>query len=206
MKKVVLKFSKRSVSEIIEGSRAIVNKLTGNLNFPTPNPVLADITDMINDLELHYLAAQYGDLNEKALMRSAKKLLLQNLALLQAYVQTTSNGGEALILSTGFGVRKDNSKVGELPPPANVRAWVPKKGKKIRVSWLGVKGRKSYSVQYSVDPTKEELWANAPKGIVTRAFFDIEGLIRGQVFWFRVFSVGAAGISGPSDPAEVVAP
>ena len=174
--------------------------------FRSPNPTLVVITGLVDDLELHYQKALYGDQNEKKLMRAAKKLLLQHLALLLAYVQTTSDGDEAKILSTGFGVRKDNSKIGTLPPPGNVRAWVPKKGKKIRVSWGGVKGRKSYSVQYSTKPDDQESWANAPKGIVTRSYYDIEGLVQGQLFWFSVYSIGAAGISGPSDPAEVLAP
>jgi hypothetical protein len=206
MKKVVLKFSNKSVTVIIEGGRGIVNKMTGNVDFPTPNPSLSDITDLINDLEVHYNKALYGDQNEKKLMRAAKKLLMQNLGLLLAYVQTTSEGDEAKILSTGFGVKKSSSKIGELPPPSNVRAWVPKRGRKIRVSWAGVKGRKSYSVQVTSDPNVEKEWGNAPKGIVTKGYYDIEGLIRGDVYWFRVLTIGAAGISGPSDPAEVVAP
>jgi hypothetical protein len=106
MKKPKLDFKSLTIALKIQKAREIVVKLTGNVNFPSPNPTLPVMTTAINTLETAFEAAADGGKSLKANMRAKEKILDDFIILLQEYVGNASGGDEQKILSTGFNVKK----------------------------------------------------------------------------------------------------
>ncbi|HEY0323744.1 MAG TPA: hypothetical protein VGC66_22520 [Pyrinomonadaceae bacterium] len=66
MAKVKLNLRELSVPEKIARAQQIVTALTGNTNFPTPQPALALVTNSINELDTAYAEAQAARQEAKA--------------------------------------------------------------------------------------------------------------------------------------------
>ncbi|MBK9177484.1 MAG: hypothetical protein IPM46_14350 [Flavobacteriales bacterium] len=66
---------------------------------------------------------------------------------LGSYVQSISNGDQALITSAGFAIEKSGQPMGQLPAPGNVRVVVRPFPGSLELRFAGVKGRFSYGVQ-----------------------------------------------------------
>src|SRR5437762_1048104 len=104
MARVKLGFSGLSVPAQIERGRSIVVEMSGNANFPTPNPALAGVTTAINALETAYNESRGRDKVKMDIMRLRRAEFLNLMRTLGAYVQETTAGDEEEILSSGFAV------------------------------------------------------------------------------------------------------
>jgi hypothetical protein len=60
MARIKLNLSRLSLSQKIDKARQIVKALTGNPDFPTPTPALADVTGAIDDLDNWFRVAAVG--------------------------------------------------------------------------------------------------------------------------------------------------
>lgn len=202
----VLKIRRLAVPSVREKVENVVTHMTGNPDYATPNPSLATITTENNILGTLYQSALTGDRVYKALMRTQLNKVFGLMSLLTGYVQVTSGGDEEKILGAGFLTKRSSTPVGILPFPGNVRVVFGKHPGELKVMWAGVPKRTEYRVQMSVEPITDDSWEDAEDGFTGKTRLVIEGLESGNVYWFRVFTLGAAGISGPSDPASHMAP
>ena len=66
MPKVKLNISRLSIPQRTAKCRQIVTAMTGNPNFPNPNPPLATVTATLNDLDAATNAAQASRQETKA--------------------------------------------------------------------------------------------------------------------------------------------
>ena len=87
MAKLKMGFDKLTVPSQVERARNIINSISGNANFTTPNPTLADVTTANNALETAFNESRYRDKNKVATMRLRRKELLFLITQLAAYVQ-----------------------------------------------------------------------------------------------------------------------
>ena len=102
--KVLLDFIRPSVPVKLVKGRNVVNGLTGNPSFPTPDVELTLITDATDLLESSFAVAQNGRPEDTAKMHKnelAWEKLMRKEAL---YVERTADGDEAAILSSGFSI------------------------------------------------------------------------------------------------------
>lgn len=118
-----------------------------------------------------------------------------------SYVQSTSGGDEAKIISAGMKVQADAAPITTLPAPGDLSATAGDQEGEIDLDWDRVKGSKSYEVQKSADASN---WQHA--GVATKSKMTVSGLTSGTKYWFRVRAIGSRVNSPWSDPATKVAP
>lgn len=190
---------KRGLSGLTESGLSvftghILEKLTGNVNFPEPRPSLA---------EMESLKARYDSALAKARSRSREDVLAKNLAkagLKQSirelfnYVVDTGNGNIQILTSSGFPLAKDRHPVGDMPKPKNFKVVQGDGSGEVHLSLKKEHGASSYIYQYLISPSPEvENW-NTIVSPATR--HTINSLTPGTKYIFRVAAVGSKG-QGP---------
>ncbi|MCX6198410.1 MAG: fibronectin type III domain-containing protein [Bacteroidetes bacterium] len=198
MSRVKIDFDKKPVPQQVAESRDKQTKITGNPNFVTPIPSLADIKAATDALENAYTDALNGDRAKKATMRITRKALKELIVKLADYVQIISDGDETKILSSGFGVRKQRTPATVPDVPIDVKVSSTEFDGALDISFKPVKGAKSYVFEICADPLAEKNFT--PVEISTRSSIRVKDLAPGTKYWFRVLAVNAAGKSGWSVP------
>jgi hypothetical protein len=191
-----VKLELRGLTVLAKGELAgrIVAAMTGNPNFVTPNPPLADITAAKTALLTAYNGAL--TLRQQAKLatdlQADKEMAFERLLTLEAlYVENASGGDELKIQSAGMSIRDPRVPVGSLLPPSALSAMAGNNDGEIDLNWEPVKGANSYVVHMTTDPNVPDSWA--PKANATESYAVILGLTSGTKYWFRVAGVGAAG-------------
>ena len=205
MAKVKLNLQNYSITELFEFARNIVTAMTGNADFPTPDPALAAVTTAADDLETAYNGSQVArqDSQEKTTTMYDKKEAISKLVTrLGLYVENTSGGDEAIIQGAGMDVRATTGASGPPAVPQALSATAGDMEGEIDLQWEPESRAKSYIIQQSIDPPGT--WSQA--GVVTKSKHSVQNLTSGDKYWFRVAAVGTAGQSGWSDPATRIAP
>ncbi|NVO03064.1 MAG: hypothetical protein HXX09_10240 [Bacteroidetes bacterium] len=189
MKKPQLDFSKLNIPGKIQKAREIVIKLTGNANFPNPNPTLPVLTAAINALELAYEAADDGGKTLKSVMKAKEKILVDYIIMLEGYITSASGGDEQKIQSAGFGVRKTTShgkrkasiKATKNPGEVILTAEI-ENGKSIAAfDWQ--KRKDNPLVSSDSQNEAEEEWEDID--ITSAATIKVSDLMVGENYWFR---------------------
>jgi len=208
MARVRLNIRNLPIPEKIARSQQIVTALTGNSNFMTPQPPLAQITAAINDLETAYNAAQAARQEAKA--RTAAQNTKEEahdriMTQLAAYVESVAGDDQEIIMSAGLDVRAASAPASSTPStPLGLTATVGDREGEIDLSWDTVRSARSYVIERSADPPTETSWTHA--GVSTRSQATIDGLTSGTRYWFRVSVLTTTGQSGWSNPAMKIAP
>lgn len=207
MPKTKLNLRKLSVTEKIQFARQIITSMTGNGAFPAPDPTLAIISTAASELENAYNDANITkqEYSSKILIQNDKEDVLDiNLKKLSNYIDSASNGDDALIQSSGISLRAKPVPLGKLPIPEALSAYAGNNEGEIKLVWYRVVGARSYVVEISPDPITQSSWKYV--GVATKASMTVTGLMSGVKYWFRVAAVGAAGQGPWSDPATKYAP
>jgi len=184
--KVLINFSSSRYSDqdLISKAGFIVEHLTGNTHFPTPFPLLQDLSDATTQFGLAYLKAQDGskeDTATKNLMRVDIEFLLRKIA---QYVETESSGDEPSILSAGFDVRKTPEPVGPLDNPTGLIVRYGQNSGEVSMECDVINNTLMYEFQYTVSPlTPTSVWTNVS---CTKRKVSVNGLSRGVEYIFRV--------------------
>lgn len=207
MPKVKLNIKGLSVPEKIARARQIVAAMTGNDNFPTPQPSLAQVTGSTNELEAAYNVAQAARQEAKArttILNEREEAVDRILFQLAAHVESVSGDNEQLIQSAGMDIRSAPTSTGALPAPEALNATQGDIEGELDLSWDKVAKARSYVIEQSADPITSSSWSHA--AVSTKSQATIGGLQSGTKYWFRVASVGTQGQSGWSNPASKIAP
>lgn len=169
------------VALLIALGRHIVQCMTDNTWFATPNPSLKVVSDDLDALEAAQTAAMSRTVGSAAARDLKKKEVMDDLSALKAYVQAivlkNTASAMAIILSAGmspkqFGVRAKlplEALMGPAPAQVLLRAKAV------------AKGRVAYEWQSSADSGKT--WVTT--AITTDADTSIDGLPAGVVYMFR---------------------
>ncbi len=207
MAKVKLNLRNLTIPEKVARARQIVAAMTGNSNFPTPNPTLASVTTAIDALET-------ADADAQAARREARRLtgerdrkedkLTQLLTQLGAHVESVASDDEAKVMSAGLEMRSAAAPDTSAPTtPETVTATTGNHEGEIELSWDTVRGARSYVVERATDPQAGP-WTQS--GISPRSSLIVEGLESGKRYYFRVAAVTLNGQSPWSNHAVKVAP
>ena len=207
MAKVKLNLSKLTIRERLALAQQIITAMTGNANFTTPNPPLATLQTLLTAATTKTDAADAAAVAaEQATSErnTAVDALVAALNSEAAYVETTSGGEEAKILSAGMSVRALPAPVGPLPQVTNLSVTPSDNEGELDAQWDPVRGAKSYVIETSPDPITSTSWKNF--GSVTASKAVVEGLTSGTRCWIRVRAIGSAGPAPWSDPATRIVP
>lgn len=193
----------KTVPQKIQFLRDIVTQMTGNANYPTPNPALTAITTKANNLE--------AALGTQATAQQAAKTATTNLetkegeadaslSSLSNYVWETSGGDEAKIQTAGMTLRAPKTPTTSLSAPQGVTATAGDEEGELDLVWEPVPKSKGYEVQTSPDPVTGTSWAFAETSTASKT--SLTGLPSGSKIWVRVRALGPKKIKSPwSDPA-----
>lgn len=205
--KAVSNTAKLSNEGVGTKANSIVQSMTGNPAFTTPNPPLSDITTYADKLGIK-LANQKTALKayQKATteVQVAREDLEYALERERSYVETTSEGDKTKILSSGFDVRQDAAPIGILPAPVNVLLKQGGSDGELIATWKRVKGARSYMVEQSFEVGDSANWAIM--AVVTKAKCFLSGMDSGTRCWIRVAAINAAGQGSYSDLATKTVP
>jgi hypothetical protein len=208
MGKVKLNFSRLTIPEKLSRVKQITTALTGNPNFPSPQPTLAQVTAAANDLEGAANTAQVA--RQQAKTATSKRDALEEvlntmMGQLAAHVESISGDDETKILSAGMDVRDTTTPGSDPPsPPAALAMTEGDHGGELDAQWDRDARARSYITELSTNPNDPALWKQAL--VVTTSHATFSGLTSGQRYWCRVAAVNANGQSGWSDPATKIAP
>jgi hypothetical protein len=190
-----------SPEKVLERLRLHIQKLDGNVFFPTTNPTLAQIQAMATALQATIDEIVAGN---KALIPHRNNLVKDSLKMIRELsydIQYQSKGDEEKIKSSGFDTRKSPSP---LPDPGQVLVLVAKPvgPGKIKLRWK----KEPYSKFYIIEQLNGGIIPPAGQwdsiGRTRRVSFVVEGLNPGQLYYFRVYGSNGLVDGNPSDPAE----
>ena len=98
-------FTKDSDETVLVKGKTVLLAMTDNPNFPTPEPALDVVTDVLEDYEQKLaMAKRRGSPEDTAAKNSARKAIEQMLKRLAFYVTHKANGDLSQLLSSGFSV------------------------------------------------------------------------------------------------------
>ncbi|MFL6336180.1 MAG: fibronectin type III domain-containing protein [Pyrinomonadaceae bacterium] len=207
MPKIKLNFGRLTIPEKIARTRQVVAALTGNANFPTPHPTLAEVSAAADALEAAANTAQAArfEARRHTVAQGIKEDELQQLMTqVGAYVESVAGADEALIMSAGLEMRSAATADSTAPAaPETLSATTGNHEGEVELSWDTVRGARSYVVERSTDPQAGP-WTQA--GVSPRSSLIIEGLESGKRYYFRVAAVTLNGQSPWSNHAVKVAP
>ncbi len=200
-KKVIISFVHFTVNELIGFTWFVLSKMTGNADFTTPDPTLAEVKTLVEDLETKNTAAMDGGRTAHAQMVEAKNKLLDKLRSLGLYVEKVANGNLAIMLSSGFPVSSDRT------PGSRKDFWVEygTNSGEILVGCKAFPRAKSYVWQRFVgdaSPADDNQWIWC--GVSTRTRMGLTNLDRGRVVWLRYCAVTSGGMQGWSEPISIM--
>jgi hypothetical protein len=201
MNKLNSGFSKLPDDEFDNKADSILIALTGNSNFPSPVPTLADLKTSLGDYQ-KALAMPPGAPRDVAVKEKRAPLatLLDKLA---RNLELTPDVKDSMLATSGFELRKVPTPSGEVvAAPGNVRLKQTGVSGVVQVLCDAVDRASAYEMQYTLDPNNGP-WTDGGTFASTRGV-GITGLTRGKDYWARVRAVGTAGPGPWSDPATIL--
>ena len=203
--KVKLGLYAMNAEELVSYSNNVVTQMTGNPNFPSPDPDLAYISAVADVLQITCMEALNGGKLQTVRKQIAFEELKKAMRLLGTYIELISKGDAGKIMSAGVQVHKKKEKVGILTSPLGLSTRVSDYSGTIELRWKRVEKNKGYTVYMcSGDPSlPDAVWT--PIAMTTKSKCSITDLEPGTFYWFKVATLSAAGTSGFSDPARGLA-
>jgi hypothetical protein len=186
--KAIISFSNMRDDELATRANNIIQKMTGNPDFPSPVPGLADATAALTAFRQSLEQAQHGGVDRTEIKNATRLALEEVLTTLGLHVQIHCKNDRAKLLGSGFDARK-------LPDPPIVILEKPKltvvNGPypgSFKLSADKVPGAGSYMFEYAAMPVTEATqWT--VHAVKTR-IYTIGGLTSGQQYAFRVRGIG----------------
>jgi hypothetical protein len=198
---IALKLSEDPVPLVISRARAIVQQMTGNAWFPSPDPPLSDIEAAIEDLQSAQASTLMRTKGTTDVRDGKRTTLLSRLEYLKAYVEAIANdhpdNATAIIESAGMHVKDKKG------PPGRVFTARPGRvSGEVELVAPRAGDRSAYEFQYSLDGGKT--WLPLPEPFTTKATVTVTGLTPGSTAHFR-YRATVKGVTGNwSDAVAII--
>ena len=204
MSKFKLELKGKKVGDKLTLGTQHINSMTGNTYYPAATRVPADAAVQTAQDELAAAAADVDTAEvvwkQKIQIRDVKEATWDEVTTARArfYEAATPNNLEALA-STGLPLRPPPTPIGDLPAPANLRAFAREDPGQIDLTCDTVKGAGSYEWECRQHEAPTGPWTAIK--ITTSASHRVLDLTSGTLYAFRVRAIGAAGPGTWSDEA-----
>ncbi|MCG3148072.1 MAG: hypothetical protein PCFJNLEI_01514 [Verrucomicrobiae bacterium] len=206
--KVALGLFELNAGQTVQLGQDIHTAMTGNANFPTPTPDLAQLQTRLTATvaKINQLSAAQDTLALYQTERdNALRDLRETLTNLGLYVENAANGDEEIIRSAAMNVRANPNPrlVGQVQ---NVRLSPSDHEGELIMDYAGEEGTRMYQVQVCVDATTMPVnWQDKLTTTKTRCRLN-DTLVSGQRVWARVRALGANNTGAWSEPAVKTVP
>lgn len=186
--RIINGFDKLNDAELAVRAQAIIAAMTGNTNFPTPSPSLADMTTALSEYSTALSAAKTGNRAQIALKRQKREALISLLHQLGDYVLFTSKRDRTMMVSSGFSIAKEAEPLPPLSKPENLQVLSGENAGELKIAISKVQGARAYQYQYTPDPlTIESKWESQLSTVTKNTFQDLNS---GSRYWCRVAAIG----------------
>jgi hypothetical protein len=173
--------------DFLAKARFIVEQMTGNTNFTTPDPSLTDVTTLADAFEQAIQDAEVGGTYAKSVRDSKKALLIDVMHNLGIYVLFTAKGDRLIAESSGFSIAKDPTPQPPIEKPEALVLTDGVNAGELVLLFKRVANSRSYMYQISTDPLDETKWVTT-YGTVRRTLFS--ELESGTKYYVRVVALG----------------
>lgn len=175
----------------------IIEKMTGNPNFPTPRHSMADMVTKATAYD-KWLGKVINGSKEDTYYKNESRKEIETMLKEQAeYVQTTSDGNVGMMLSSGFEVSKERESYGPLPAPTNLTAKPGANKGSMELACDKVDGAHFYEFLYTQFPvTAQSIWTKEVSSCTKILIIDLE---RGKQYAFKAAAGGADASRNWSD-------
>ncbi|HTD29835.1 MAG TPA: fibronectin type III domain-containing protein [Xanthomonadaceae bacterium] len=189
--KLAIGFVGRSTdAALIAGSMRIITSLTGNANFPAPQPTVASLQAAHDAFVAMVAVLDRG--NASIAKRNAARAPLQGLLReLALYVQQTSQGNRVILLSSGYPLQKSRQPTGIPAAPQNLRLKQGNSGSLIARCAI-VPGVVSYQWRYATNAAPAAYVMPNPTG---KSNCTITSLTPGTQYVVQARAIGRKGTS-----------
>ncbi len=187
--KVLIGFSRYSGPDLTVKTDSIIDHMTGNANFPTPQPTIIQLTAAGSDFKVALAAADSGSKTDTANKNQKREVLENILRDLGLYVQLNGKNEETILLSSGYDLQKSKTHIGTLAKPENVKVTPGDNKGAVKIALKTVVGADSYIFEYTALPIIDAtIWKIKTS---TKANVQISDLTSGKEYAFRVAGVGS---------------
>ncbi len=196
---IKLSLFKLTVLQLLALLQNVIEKFTGNANFPTPPFSIAQMEAKYTELKDAVAAATEGGLLQRKL-RDDLVLEVRDILRVQAdYVRQIANGNGTILASSGFALRRAPEPIEVVDIPQNVKARSTYEEGTIKLSWGRTVGARMFRVERAEgDPTlPTTVWSSVTQ--TTRQSVDVANLVPYQAYYFRVVAMGTQTEGKPSD-------
>ncbi len=194
-------FSKLKDKELLVLAETILTAMTGNSNFPLPNPSLAAIKTLLDDYSAKLaIAEKPGSREDKALKRESRKPLEDSLQKLAYYVNSVAQGQASIVISSGMRIRSGRSTLAVPAAVENVRVTDGRQSGQIKLDFDRQPNIRMYEYRYRKTDPKDEPWSERWMTSSSRNNI-IAGLDVARLYEFQVRAINS---QGPGDWSESV--
>jgi hypothetical protein len=195
-------FSQSSVDAFVTKVKFIIAQLTGNPNFATTDPTLAQMQTALDALTQALTISNPAA--RDAAVQAARDQLEQLLENLADNLEKTANNDPVKLATSGFDLRKDTIQTGEPPAvPTNVRLKATGVSGEAQLLCDAPDRGRGIQVQTAPDPNNGP-WTDYDIFSSTRRMI-LKGFPRAKDLWARARTLGPNNTkSGWSDPATIL--
>ena len=207
MAKVKLNLDRLTDGEVIQKAKDVKTKLTGNANFPTTTPALADFGALITTADAALAASDAANATAKETTlakNNALDALRKCFGLLGTNIESLSGGAADKILSAGLDTRAAKTPAGLPDQVTNLAVTAGDHDGELNAQWDPIAAAKTYEVQTSPDPFTATSWSKTKS--VTASSVVLAGFTSGARIWVRVRAIGSAGEGNYSSEISKIVP
>lgn len=190
--KIKISFWDHSDLELENKAQAIALAMTDNEYFKNPTPDVPELLDAISTFSDTLAAAENGGRQQIIEKNAARKELVRVLRELGNWITMIAKGDEKILASCGYDLYGKRSAAVAITAPQIVKVISRSHPGEVEIVISGVKGKLTYSYEYTLDPLAENsVWHDEPETLRRHI---IRGLQSGKKYWFRVAAIGPRGV------------
>lgn len=203
MSKIKTGLTRLKATALSSKAQNLVENMTGNANFPTPSPDLAVIEAKRVELNEWIVKSSFGDKRAIEMRKTVYAQLQELLRQLAGYVVSIAAGDGNVILSSGFEIRKAQTAVPPVSRPVDFRISRTAYEGKVIIDWASVTGSQMYVLEMTTDNPESGASQWSTVAMTTKSRHEVENLVFGQYYYFRVKAVGVRNESPYSEVALI---
>ncbi len=195
--RLLLDYARYSDAALALKAANIKASLTGNANFPTTTPSLADFGLLQTDFEQALSKTVMGDRVLIAAKNQSRLTLIQALRQLALDIDAQANGDKGKLLSSGLDLAATGDSVSQLKSPTDFKVLDGLNAGEIKFSCKRDDAAVSYSFEYTDEiPTENTKWTAK---VSSSRECVVKGLRSGIRIYGRVTANGRRGQAASSE-------
>jgi hypothetical protein len=188
--KITLGFNKLNDGQLEDQALAIAAAMNGNTHFPEPSPALADLNNGIQLFSNGLALAKTRDKVKVAVKNQLRDNLELLLIQLSNYCSFIAKGDRAILASSGFTLKAENSSPKILGSPENFSVKPGNNAGEAFVSINPARNAKGYLFLYGPSPMNNNAWFHV---LNSQPYYTITGLVPGTTYSFKIGATGSKG-------------